>query len=153
MCYHRSPDGQCLMLSSRDGYCTIVVFDEILPSYHTQQQTLQLQSIAHHNSVPISSSSAIATPLSTPSTNTVALPSASPASTPSTVPMKRPAGEPPLTPAASGDEGVVSSKGAADKLPTVGAHAGPSTLADSEQAREPPKKKRRAVLTRVGDVN
>ncbi|KAF8152953.1 WD40-repeat-containing domain protein [Crassisporium funariophilum] len=49
-----SPDGQCLILSSRDGYCTLIVFDEILPAYHTQQHTLQLQSIAHHHSVPLS---------------------------------------------------------------------------------------------------
>ena len=53
------------MLSSRDGYCTLVVFDELLPAHHTQQQTLQLQTIAHHHALPLSSST-VATPLSTP---------------------------------------------------------------------------------------
>ena len=49
-----SKNGQCLILSSRDGYFTLIVFGEILPAYHTQQQTLQLQSKAHHHSLPIS---------------------------------------------------------------------------------------------------
>ncbi|KAJ7742642.1 hypothetical protein B0H16DRAFT_1890279 [Mycena metata] len=30
--------GMCLMLSSRDGYCTLVTVDEILPTRHTQPQ-------------------------------------------------------------------------------------------------------------------
>ena len=42
------------MLSSRDGYCTLVTFDEILPTHHTQQAALQLQQIAAQHSVPIS---------------------------------------------------------------------------------------------------
>ncbi|KAF8888867.1 WD40-repeat-containing domain protein [Infundibulicybe gibba] len=104
-----SPDGQCLILSSRDGYCTLVIFDEILPAHHTQQHTLQLQSIAQYHSMPISypsSSSAAshatpsATPLTTPATNTVGLPFI--ATTP-TIPQKR--AEPPLTPTASVDGG------------------------------------------------
>ncbi|KAJ7742634.1 hypothetical protein B0H16DRAFT_1693788 [Mycena metata] len=33
----RSPDGQCLMLSSHDGCCRLVTFDEFLPTHHTQQ--------------------------------------------------------------------------------------------------------------------
>lgn len=46
-----APDGQSLMLASSDGYCSIVVFDDILPLYHTQQHNLQLQSIVNsHNS-------------------------------------------------------------------------------------------------------
>lgn len=130
---HRSSDGQSLMLSSRDGYCTIVVFDEILPTYHTQQQTLQLQSIAHHHSLPLTNST-VATPLSTPSRASATLPSMSPA-----IGSKRKAeGEPPLTPAQSVDENV------------SGAHEPSET--PREEAREPPKKKRRAALTRIGDV-
>ncbi|KAI0317360.1 WD40-repeat-containing domain protein [Amylostereum chailletii] len=136
-----SPDGQCLMLSSRDGYCTIVVFDEILPAHHTQQQTLQFQSIAHHHSVPVTTSTSL-TPATTPSLTSVSLPpSASPAVTP-VVPMKR--SEPPLTPA--------SSVGAdPDKM------SGPSDTGEGAEekdkvAEEPPKKKRRVALTRVGDV-
>ncbi|KAJ7724001.1 hypothetical protein B0H16DRAFT_1736948 [Mycena metata] len=31
-----SPNGQCLILGSRDGYCTLVTVDEILPTHHTQ---------------------------------------------------------------------------------------------------------------------
>ena len=32
--WFRSPDWQCLMVSSRNGYCTLVTFDEILPAHH-----------------------------------------------------------------------------------------------------------------------
>ncbi|KZT04927.1 WD40 repeat-like protein [Laetiporus sulphureus 93-53] len=130
-----SADGQCLMLSSRDGYCTIVVFDEILPTYHTQQQTLQLQSIAHHHSLPLTTTSTLATPLSTPSIQPVGLPAMT-----SAVPGKRKVEvEAPLTPAPSVDESVLGTREADD----------PSAL---QEGPEPPKKKRRAVLTRVGDV-
>ncbi|KAI0696334.1 WD40-repeat-containing domain protein [Cytidiella melzeri] len=140
MCW--SPDGQSLILSSRDGYCTIVVFDEIIPAHHTQQQTLQLQSIAHHHSLPLTSS--IATPLSTPATQSISLPVISPAVTP-VVPMKR-AAEPPLTPAASVDENTQG--GSVNDIPATRT---PSS--SSELSHEPPKKKRRAALTRVGDTS
>ncbi|TBU53059.1 hypothetical protein BD310DRAFT_952347 [Dichomitus squalens] len=43
----RSPYDQCLMLPSRDGYCTPIILDEILPAYHTRQHILQLHSSAH----------------------------------------------------------------------------------------------------------
>ncbi|KAG8979227.1 hypothetical protein FRB94_012472 [Tulasnella sp. JGI-2019a] len=46
-----APDGQSLMLASSDGYCSIVVFDEILPLYHNQQYNLQLQSIVQQHTV------------------------------------------------------------------------------------------------------
>ncbi|KAG8896430.1 hypothetical protein FRB99_008891 [Tulasnella sp. 403] len=46
-----APDGQSLMLASSDGYCSIVVFDDILPLYHTQQHNLQLQSIVQSHTV------------------------------------------------------------------------------------------------------
>jgi chromatin assembly factor 1 subunit B len=153
-CLTRSPDGQCLMLSSRDGYCTIVIFDEILPAHHTQQYAIQLQTIAQAHSVPLTTSSTAPTPLSTPSVTTSALPSATPslsltglpALTPTpvatpTVPAKR--SEPPPTPAASVDGNM---------------NAGPTEMlaATTDKKKtdaEPPKKKRRVALTRVGDLS
>jgi chromatin assembly factor 1 subunit B len=136
----RSPDGQCLMLSSRDGYCTIVVFDEILSAHHVQQQTLQFQSIAHNHSVPLTSSSAL-TPSTTPALSTVSLP-------PSLSP--RMSSKRPLTPIKS----VVPES---DVLPesTSVAEVPPATSVDNEEqdkAPRPPKKKRRVALTRIGDV-
>ncbi|KAJ8597669.1 WD40 repeat-like protein [Rhizopogon salebrosus TDB-379] len=124
-----SPDGQCLILSSRDGYCTIVIFDEILPTHHTQQYALQLQSIAQHNFVPL-------TYTMTPSSSSTALPTVA---TP-TIPAKR--SEPPLTPALSID----------DNAPTLPAGDSASE-AQSAQLAQPPKKKRRLVLTKVGDLD
>ncbi|KII91598.1 hypothetical protein PLICRDRAFT_513912 [Plicaturopsis crispa FD-325 SS-3] len=138
-----SPDGQCLILSSRDGYCTIVIFDEILPAHHTQQHTLQLQSIAHQHSVPIS-----VTPAATPSVHHASLP---PSQSPSIVPLKR--SEPPLTPSTSLDGhaaaiGEASGSGGsaeADALPNKNGN-------EKSETQEPPKKKRRVALTRVGDL-
>lgn len=133
------------MLSSRDGYCTLVVFDEILPAHHTQQHTLQLQSIAHHHSLPLTNSTA-ATPLSTPSMNATVLP-ALPALSPITpiVPAKRSA-EPPLTPAASVDENLLGMRTGGE------GSEGTDAPAATDEVQEPPKKKRRAALTRVGDI-
>jgi chromatin assembly factor 1 subunit B len=140
----RSPDGQCLMLSSRDGYCTIVVFDEILAAHHVQQQTLQFQSIAHNHCVPLMSSSTL-TPSTTPALSTISLP-------PSLSP--RISSKRPLTPAKS-----VAPESDSLSLP----ESGPATSADetspvipvdeeNETALKPPKKKRRVALTRIGDV-
>ena len=151
----RSPDGQSLMLSSRDGYCTLVVFDEILPAHHTQQHTLQLQSIAHHHALPLTNSNAgasstMATPLSTPSMHAVGLPAMSPV-TPLPAPLPLPlsgsvlgkrSAEPPLTPAASVDAGEALELGDAASVPPP-----------SDEVQEPPKKKRRAVLTRVSELD
>ena len=139
----RSPDGQCLMLSSRDGYCTIVVFDEILAAHHVQQQTLQFQSIAHNHAVPLTSSSAL-TPSTTPALSTISLP---PSLSPR-IPVKRS-----LTPAKS----VVAES---DVLPESDSSAstGEATTTppvdndEPDKAPEPPKKKRRVALTRIGDV-
>ena len=139
----RSPDGQCLMLSSRDGYCTIVVFDEILSAHHVQQQTLQFQSIAHNHAVPLTSSSVL-TPSTTPALSTISLP---PSLSPQ-IPVKRS-----LTPAKS----VVTES---DVLPESDSSAstGEVTAAppvdndEPDKAPEPPKKKRRVALTRIGDV-
>jgi chromatin assembly factor 1 subunit B len=136
----RSPDGQCLILSSRDGYCTMVVFDEILTPHHTQQHTLQLQSIANHNSVPLTySNTPAATPASTPSIPTLTLPPAS-TSIPS-VPKKRRTAEspPPVTPAPGVDESAKASSSKASKV-------------EDAAATGPPKKKRRAALTKVSGL-
>src|SRR5258708_35531597 len=43
----RAPDGQSLMLASADGSCSIVLFDDPLPLYHTQQHNMQMQAIAN----------------------------------------------------------------------------------------------------------
>jgi chromatin assembly factor 1 subunit B len=114
----RSPDGQCLMLSSRDGYCTIIIFDDILAAHHTQQHTLQMQSIAQHHSVPLLTStsssgglggpSTASTPAATPLSASIGLPPFGVAPSPNQlIPKKRvkETAEPPLTPAASVDGG------------------------------------------------
>ncbi|KAJ7595006.1 WD40 repeat-like protein [Mycena floridula] len=152
-----SPDGQCLLLSSRDGYCTLVTFDEILPAYHTQQHSLQLQSIAHQHSVPLDyppltpqSVASQATPGGTPVFASVGLPLYG--NTPS---RRQPSSvDPPLTPAASVD---------GDLLPMLSRSQSATSSAEKRSrdepepnaegsAPEPPKKKRRVVLTRIGDI-
>ncbi|OBZ76348.1 putative WD repeat-containing protein C26H5.03 [Grifola frondosa] len=133
-----SPDGQCLMISSRDGYCTIVVFDEVLPAHHTQQQTLQLQSIAQPHSLPVTSSSSVVTPLSTPLSISVPLPAPSPVT-------PRRAHEESCRnaahPTTSIDESVLGARSVGDE---------PSDAVDDtskgDDIMEPPKKKRRAAL-------
>ncbi|KAG6811776.1 hypothetical protein H0H92_005906 [Tricholoma furcatifolium] len=146
-----SPDGQCLIVSSRDGYCTLITFDEILPAHHIQQHTIQLQSIAHHHSVPISGPSPALLPLTSPSL---------------TPTHSRKRAEPPLTPAASVDGGEREREGgsapsAAHGSSSTSASAstsapppGPESLEGNEKDKiqEPPKKKRRVALTRVGDL-
>ncbi|KAH8112858.1 WD40 repeat-like protein [Phellopilus nigrolimitatus] len=132
-----SPDGQCLMLTSRDGYCTLVVFDQVLPAHHTQQHSLQLQSIAfahqhQHQHYPSHSHShshsasgiqtlsgshhAQVTPLQTPAKRSAPLPS----------------------------------PGASIPMPTSSEVE--ASTSGSSNVPEPPKKKRRVALTRVGDV-
>ncbi|KAF9261749.1 WD40 repeat-like protein [Marasmius fiardii PR-910] len=168
-----SPDGQTLMLSSRDGYCTLIVFDEIFPAYHKQQQTLQLHSIAQQHSVPImtsipssgthhSSASRQGTPTATPVFSNVGLPPAGPPSatgfvrsvtpspTPSTIKHRAKTMDVPSTPSISTtgettkrqreEEGGAFKESASDPLPK------------DDKIKEPPKKKRRVALTRVGDV-
>ncbi|KAJ2928487.1 hypothetical protein H1R20_g8629, partial [Candolleomyces eurysporus] len=170
-----SPDGQTLMLSARDGYCTIIIFDEILAAHHTQQHALQMQSIAHHNSVPLlapslsassstannggghhhSSSSSGITPAATPASANVGLP---PFAVTPQVPKKRT--EPPLTPAASvdGSEQAGYFAGPSTSTPASAGAGGDAAGSEAggsgqpEVAQEPPKKKRRVALTRVGDL-
>lgn len=59
---YRSPDGQALLLSSSDGYCSIIVFDlgELGTVHPTQQHHRQLAAIAssHSHSHPGPSSTA-----------------------------------------------------------------------------------------------
>jgi chromatin assembly factor 1 subunit B len=130
------------MLSSRDGYCTIVVFDEILAAYHTQQQTLQLQSIAHHHSVPITYSAPASSGTSSSSSAN------HPIVVTSAVAKKRQ--EPPLTPAASVDDNLpaLHAQGSSSSIATDAANVGDETKA----LHGPPKKKRRVALTKVGDI-
>jgi chromatin assembly factor 1 subunit B len=157
---NRAPDGQCLILSSRDGYCTLVVFDDILPAHHTQQHTLQLQSIAHHHSVPLSfpsnhhhqsSISSHATPAVTPSSANINLPFvATPLSHPVNTKKRN---DPPLTPAASVDgSDAAHFSSPAVQIPELTAQ-GVTALAerasgasDRDKVQEPPKKKRRVAL-------
>lgn len=124
----RSPDGQCLILSARDGYCTLIIFDDIIPAYHTQQRALQMQSIAQQHSFPVMS-------------NVDGLASGTPN------PKKR--SEPPLTPAASvdGDKDPMPSSFSFPSQPST------SSVSSEQDGTEPPKKKRRIALTRVGDLD
>ena len=137
-------------MSSRDGYCTVVVFDEILTPHHTQQHTLQLQSIANHNSVPLICSGApAATPASTPSIPSLALPPIlSPIVAP-TVPSKRRTAEspPPLTPVSGTDDslGGIRQSSSSESQPSVNTSA-------NNGLDEPPKKKRRAALIKVAEL-
>ena len=163
----------------------MIVFDEILPAYHTQQHTLQLQSIAHHHSLPISyptnsntpsgsgsagnpsftayhpgsstsnthhssgSVSSQITPAATPISGNVNLPPFILATPAAVVPKKR--HEPPLTPAASVDGSEGPSNIAQQQPQSV--EGGLDTKAENhDKAHEPPKKKRRVALTRVGDL-
>ncbi|KAJ7178261.1 WD40-repeat-containing domain protein [Mycena filopes] len=154
-----SPDGQCLMLSSRDGYCTLVTFDEILPTHHTQQAALQLQQIAAQHSVPISFAPSSSQGHSSHSGSQAG-------GSGSGSGRKRPLE--PLTPAVSVDgdrERDVAMPPTPMATPTTGGGMAASTSgasissldtdatgADAEADGGPPKKKRRVALTRVGDL-
>ncbi|KAF8452611.1 WD40-repeat-containing domain protein [Boletus edulis BED1] len=142
-----SPDGQTLVLSSRDGYCTLIVFDEILPAHHTQQSTLQLQSIAQHNFVPLTyAASSVPTHPPTPANTTAGLPIIAPP----VVPAKRAQ----LQGSESSPQEQLASHSATDN--SVVSSGSSATTGDSgrvEEAKDqPPKKKRRVVLTRVSDI-
>jgi chromatin assembly factor 1 subunit B len=135
----------------------MVVFDEILAAHHTQQHTLQIQSIANHNSVPLtySNSTPAPTPGSTPSIPAAGLPPLPPPLlTSTTAGLKRRAESPPplLTPASSVDNenlGIRSSAGS-ESLGTSQQTSIPAIGDESEKER--PKKKRRAALTKVSDL-
>lgn len=156
------------MLSSRDGYCTLVIFDDIIPAHHTQQHALQLQSIAHNLSLPLTShhvqqqqSGTSTVPTHSPLITPVSIIShPAPLTMAPTIPKKRTGGEPPLTPAASTDGNesggvAASSVGAAatSRAPASSSSNGDDKRKDGEEKpAEPPKKKRRVQLTRVGDL-
>ncbi|CCM04498.1 uncharacterized protein FIBRA_06678 [Fibroporia radiculosa] len=132
-----TPTASIFSLSYRMLYAVATM--DTVAIYDSQQagpQTLQLQSIAHHHSLPLTSTSTVPTPMSTPSVQTIGLPIMSPV-----VSGKRKADviETPLTPAPSMDESVLGTR-------SVGEDPG-----DAE-AQGPPKKKRRAALTHIGDV-
>ncbi|KIJ43010.1 hypothetical protein M422DRAFT_75536 [Sphaerobolus stellatus SS14] len=143
-----SPDGQCLLLTSRDGFCTIIVLDEYLSPYHTQQQALQLQTLAHsigggHNHPHHHTSSTstregqsqvqsrMPTPSLSPTTSVHHFPATASQTSTTAGSLKR--SEP--------DDAHVTSS------------AAPSENESSQpQGEGPPKKKRRVALTRVGDI-
>ncbi len=168
----RSPDGQCFMLSSRDGYCTLVIFDEPIPLHTTQQQGLQLQSIAHSHGAPVvlsrgPSGAAAALPFPTPAPTPTAVTLSLPAiSTPTPVTMKRPLSPAPteaaaiVTAPASGFGGMML--GVNDQLltpsssadPPLGSTEGNGAIVGTgkEKKEEHVKKKRRVELTKVADL-
>ncbi|KAJ7062893.1 WD40-repeat-containing domain protein [Mycena amicta] len=140
-----SPDGQCLLISSRDGYCTLITFDEVLPPHHTQQTVLQLQQIAAAHSMG-----------SGPYTSANASASGS-GQGQGQGGRKRPLE--PLTPAASvdGDREFGAAMALSANAPSLdtepSASASASAVAEEEEPADgPPKKKRRVALTRVGDL-
>lgn len=116
-------DGHCLMLSSRDGYCTIVVFDDVPPAHHSPRLASRLASFA----VPS------LTPSLAPSSATSPAPTAS----------KKRGAEPP-TPAQSVD-GDAQASTSATEAPTLAGESG-------KNDKEPPKKKRRVALTHVSEL-
>ncbi|PFH48940.1 hypothetical protein AMATHDRAFT_49126 [Amanita thiersii Skay4041] len=151
-----SPDGQSLMLSSRDGYCTLVIFDEIIPAHHTQQHALQLQSIAHNLSAPHSLSSSstslqvssashhgqqLHSPVVTPVSVTLSSTSSGgvvshppPFVTLSSVPKKRAGVEPPLTPALSTDGSDLGSATGAGTSSGSASQVAPGTTPGAQAA-------------------
>ncbi|THH05951.1 hypothetical protein EW145_g4435 [Phellinidium pouzarii] len=155
-----SPDGQCLMLTSRDGYCTIVIFDQLLPMHHTQQHSLQLQSLVfshqhqHHHSHSSSLGHGTGQNYSTTHSTQV---------TPSPTPAKRSAPLP--TPSTSVSMSMsmpilgerATSCSAAEPASTSSASGSSApksgSMKEANVSEEPPKKKRRVALTRVGEID
>ncbi|KAF8607204.1 WD40 repeat-like protein [Ceratobasidium sp. AG-I] len=148
-----APDGQSLMLASSDGYCSLVVFDDVLPLYHTQQHNLQLHSIAASHSHPH--------PHSHHGGRTPVRPSASPAvaTTPLPLPRASSAGvlkrsaEPttaptPSTPSGSASGAVVTGLGIIGDGAPAAVEATASTAAP-----EPAKKKRRIAPTTISTLD
>ncbi|KAF8501284.1 WD40-repeat-containing domain protein [Gautieria morchelliformis] len=149
-----SPDGQCLMLSSRDGFCTIIVLDEYLPAYHTQQHTLQLQSLAHaigphqqHAPTPgTASASSAGYSAGVPAHAHLGQGHAHAHSQTQT----RKRSEPPGV-SSSSEENVA--RGGAPQTHRPDADGDGGADGEGGDVREPAKKKRRVMLTRVGDLD
>lgn len=147
---YRAPDGQSLMLASSDGYCSLVVFDDVLPLYHTQQHNLQLHSIAvsHSHPHPHASRTPVR-PSASPAISTAPLPGPGPRSSSAGV-LKRSADS-------SSSSAVPTSAALATTAPT------PSSSAQDEPAlaepattsapTEPVKKKRRIAPTTISTLD
>ncbi|KAJ1300988.1 hypothetical protein OPQ81_003412 [Rhizoctonia solani] len=140
-----APDGQSLMLASSDGYCSLVVFDDVLPLYHTQQHNLQLHSIAVSHSHPHPSSRTPARPSASPAVSTVPLPGPGPRSNSGGV-LKRSAD--------SSSSSAVPTP-AASINPSVPEEAPPASEPSSSTnaAPEPVKKKRRIAPTTISTLD
>lgn len=143
--FNRSPDGQCMMISSRDGYCTIAVFDEKLPHHHTQQHHLQLASIAHAHPL------IAPTPPSHGNTGGHSSRTGSP-----TTPLIPIGSQPPFGPVASSSSSSVASSGAngssrGTKRPVTPGLSGEESNGDLPN--QPPTKRRRAALTHHGQID
>ncbi|KAL1704265.1 WD40-repeat-containing domain protein [Schizophyllum commune] len=119
-----TPDGHCLMLSSRDGYCTIIVFDDVPPTHHSPRLASRLATFAMP-SVGLA-------PSLTPSSS---------ATSPAPSTRKR-AGPP--TPAQSVDGDAHATVVSPERSAPSGDGKG--------ETKEPPKKKRRIQLTHVGEL-
>lgn len=141
-----SPDGQAMMLSSADGYCSIVVFDlgELGTVHPTQQHHRQLAAIAQShggNATPVPQSPSVthASPAPPRSERESSVAS-------SAAPASRVLAPPnPRRPSNSSEQPVQSD----DEHLTAGARR-PSVDSESS-AQEAPKKKRRVQLTQVVD--
>ncbi|KDN38010.1 hypothetical protein RSAG8_09783, partial [Rhizoctonia solani AG-8 WAC10335] len=138
-----APDGQSLMLASSDGYCSLVIFDDVLPLYHTQQHNLQLHSIAASHSHPHPTARTPARPSASPAVSTTPLPGPGPRSSSAGV-LKRSADSssssalPTLAP--------TMNPGAPEEMPPV-AESSTATVP------EPVKKKRRIAPTTISTLD
>ncbi|KAG9124991.1 hypothetical protein FRC07_009435 [Ceratobasidium sp. 392] len=151
-----APDGQSLMLASSDGYCSLVVFDDVLPLYHTQQHNLQLHSIAashshshgHSHSHSMSGRTPVR-PSASPAIGTAPLPVSVPRSSSAGV-LKRSAESPavPTTPTNATAPGPGPST-----EPTPSATESSSSSAAAAAAPEPAKKKRRIAPTTISTLD
>ncbi|CCO36234.1 putative WD repeat-containing protein C26H5,03 [Rhizoctonia solani AG-1 IB] len=140
-----APDGQSLMLASSDGYCSLVVFDDILPLYHTQQHNLQLHSIAvsHSHPHPHPTSRTPARPSASPAVSTVSLPGPGPRTSSGGV-LKR-AADSNTSSAVPTPAPTTTDPGAPEGVPPA---AEPATAAP-----EPVKKKRRIAPTTISTLD
>ncbi|KAF8676145.1 WD40 repeat-like protein [Rhizoctonia solani] len=138
-----APDGQSLMLASSDGYCSLVVFDDVLPLYHTQQHNLQLHSIAASHSHPHPNSRTPVRPSASPAVSTVSLPGPGPRTSSGGV-LKRAAD--------SNSSSVLPTPALTTTNPGVPEEA-PPAVEPSTTAPEPVKKKRRIAPTTISTLD
>lgn len=143
-----SPDGQAMMLSSADGYCSIVVFDlgELGTVHPTQQHHRQLAAIAHSHggsatAVPQSPSIARVSPAPPRSERESSVASSAAHPPPLFPPSQRPPSS------ASSDQPLPTPSEEPD--PALGLRR-PSTESDTS-VQEAPRKKRRVQLTQLAE--